>query len=590
MTALSTDRLDRRGALRRLLPVLRGHRLGIALTLLVAGGAQATGIGAAALAADLTGRAATGHTAGALTTHLWVLGVLVVSRAVFGWAESWVAHRLAFEVMADLRAQLFEGIARLAPGWLFQRRSGDVASTALADVEALEWFYAHTVAQVAVTVLVPFGALVALARIHPRLGLVLLPFVIALAVVPLVLLRRGDREGRAIRHGLGHLQAEVADTVQGIRELVLHRAGDRWRDRLADHTRRLGTLQRSNASRTGLENAATEGLLVAAMLAVLLAGALLVEADELSAARYPTAVVIAGLALTPVTILTGGVRNLGLLRATASRVSAVVDTPTRTTDPDPDRALPETTAIASPPSVVFEDVTFGYDPAHPVLRGVDFEVPGGTTLALVGTSGAGKSTCANLLLRFWDPDRGRVRLGDVDIRDLPLARLRRTVCLVPQEPYLFSGSLADNLRLAAPSASAAELADAADRALVTPFASRLPEGLDTPVAERGASLSGGQRQRVALAQALLRDAEVLVLDEAVAGLDARGELLLRRAMARARHGRTTIVIAHRLSTIMAADEVVVLEDGRVAQQGTPAALLERPGPFQRLVAGQLRDA
>lgn len=208
-------------------------------------------------------------------------------------------------------------------------------------------------------------------------------------------------------------------------------------------------------------------------------------------------------------------------------------------------------------------------------------------MALVGVSGVGKSTCANLLLRFWDPDKGRILLDGTDLRDLPLARLRRIVSLVPQDPYLFRGTIADNLRLARPDASPGELEWAARAALVAEFTDDLPDGLDTVIGERGSTLSGGQRQRVALAQALLRDAQVLVLDEAVAGIDTQGEALLQDAIARARTGRTTIVIAHRLSTIVAADRVVVLDGGRVVEEGRPGDLLDGDGPFRRLVARQL---
>lgn len=576
--------LGRTGALRRLAPVLGRHKRGVALTVAAALANQVLGVGAAVAAGWLTGRVAVGAEAGQLTGGLVALGGLAGAKAAAAWMESWVAHDMAYRVMVDLRADAFEGLTRLAPAWLLGRRSGDVATAALADVEALEWFYAHTAAQVAVAVLTPVGAVAALALIEPTLAAAVLPFVIALALVPVALLRRGDRDGRALRQSLALLQADTADAVQGLRELMLMGAGDRWRVRLAAAADRLGRAQRSQAVRTGGENGLSEAILAAALVAVLLTGSVLVRDGRLDPARYPVAVVIAGLALAPVTVLSGGIRNLGVLRATASRVAAVVDTPARVADPSGEPAAGPTTPA---PTVRFEAISFGYDPARPVLDGATFEAPGGLITALVGVSGAGKTTCANLLLRFWDPDAGRVTIDGIDLRRIPLARLRRVVSLVPQEPYLFSGSIADNLRLARPGATDEELRAAAEAALVTEFTDSRPAGLDTVIGERGATLSGGQRQRVALAQALLRDARVLVLDEAVAAVDTEGELVLQEALARARAGRTTIVIAHRLSTIATADRVVVLDGGAVVASGPPRKLLAADGPFRRLVAGQL---
>jgi len=220
------------------------------------------------------------------------------------------------------------------------------------------------------------------------------------------------------------------------------------------------------------------------------------------------------------------------------------------------------------------------------LRGVSFAIPAGATVALVGHSGSGKSTCANLLMRFWDPREGSVRIDGVDTRELPVDRLRDLVALVPQDVYLFNDTVRANILLGRPDATDAEVSAAVDRALVAEFVPELPDGLDTVIGERGATLSGGQRQRIAIARALLKNAPILVMDEAVSNLDTENEQALHAAMAEVRRGRTALLIAHRLSTIRSADLIVTLEDGRVAEAGRYDELVRAGGTFARLVAAQ----
>jgi ATP-binding cassette subfamily C protein CydCD len=239
--------------------------------------------------------------------------------------------------------------------------------------------------------------------------------------------------------------------------------------------------------------------------------------------------------------------------------------------------------------VTFEHVSFRYTSSDPpALRDVSFEAGAGQTVALVGRSGAGKTTAAHLLLRFWDPQDGRILLDGHDIRDFVLDDLRRYVALVAQDTYLFNATLWENLRLGRPDATDGDVFDAARWANVEEFVQSLPDGYQTMVGERGLQLSGGQRQRVAIARALLKDAPVLVLDEATSHLDAVNEAEVRGALDRLMHGRTTLVIAHRLSTIRDADQIVVLDDGAVAERGTHQDLLALDGLYSHLIGAQLR--
>jgi len=246
---------------------------------------------------------------------------------------------------------------------------------------------------------------------------------------------------------------------------------------------------------------------------------------------------------------------------------------------------------AGAPALEMAGVTFTYPGrSRPALTHVSFAVAAGSTVAIVGPSGAGKTTVASLFLRFWDPDRGFVRLLGHDLREYQLDDLRRRIALVAQDTYLFNDTLRGNILLARPSAGPDEVADAVDKASLGALVAALPDGLDTVVGERGAQLSGGQRQRVAIARAFLKDAPVLILDEATSHLDAVNERAVRGALDLLSRDRTTMVIAHRLSTVRDADQIVVLDEGRVAEVGRHQALLDRGGLYARLVSRQLTAA
>ncbi|MER7332713.1 MULTISPECIES: thiol reductant ABC exporter subunit CydC [unclassified Micromonospora] len=567
------------GALRRLLPAIAGHSRAFWATLAANLVGQLATTGAAVLGAWLLGRAVTGDPT-PVETVAAVLGGLVTVIAAATWWEMLVSHDLAYRVLADLRLRVYDAITRLAPGGLAGRRSGDLTTVALSDVETLEWLFAHTIAQLlTATVVLTAGTLLA-ASIDPWLPAVVLPLACLVAVVPWLLRRHADRYGTRVRNATADLTADIVDTVQGLRELTVFGAMERRRAHLATRTRQLGRAQRANAARAGLETA-----LVDALLAVAGVGALLVVADgvdtgRLNPALAPVAVVLAGAVLGPAAQVALLLKQAGVLRAAAGRIDTLLRAQAAVTGPP----CPAPAPAGGP--VVFDDVCFGYLPGRPVLRGVSFAIRPGETVALVGASGVGKSTCVHLLLRYADPAAGRITVGGVDLRDLTDTDLRRTVTVVPQDVHLFPGSIADNIRLGRPDATDADVRRAADAAQVSAFAAGLPNGLETTVGERGAALSGGQRARVAVARALLTEAPVLVLDEAVANLDTRTEHDLTEALDATRAGRATLVIAHRLSTIMRADRVVMLQAGRVVAEGSFDSLRERE-PLAGLLADQL---
>jgi ATP-binding cassette subfamily C protein CydC len=293
-------------------------------------------------------------------------------------------------------------------------------------------------------------------------------------------------------------------------------------------------------------------------------------------------IVLGVASLAPIATVSATARTLGDVRAAAARILTVVNYPPHVDEP----AAPAPVTTLEP-RVRFDGVRFRYTPDGPeVLRGVSFTVEPGETVAMVGSSGAGKSTCANLLLRFWDPTSGTIELGGRDLRTLPAAELRRLVTLVPQDVYLFNASVADNIRLGRPDATDEEVEQAARAAFAHEFIQALPDGYRTRCGERGAQLSGGQRQRVAIARALLGNAPVVIMDEAVSNLDTESERAVQDAAARVRQGHTTLLIAHRLSTIRSADRVLLLGDGEILDTGSHEELLGRSAAYRDLLAMQ----
>ena len=513
---------------------------------------------------------------------LWTLAPLA---GVLHWLESWIAHDMAFRLLAEMRIAAFRKLDALAPGYLVRRRTGDLMNLVTHDIELIEYFFAHTVAPAFVAVLVPAITVVVLGSESVWIAAALLPFLLAVGLSPLLMRGRVDRLGSRAREAAGELGAFAVDSIQGLAEIVAFRDEERRAagfDRLADHHI---ALRLPYFGELTLQQSILEVLTGLGGLAVVVTGAYMVQAGAVDAGILPLLTLLAMSAFLPVSEIAQIGRQLADTLGATRRYYALEHEPVPVTDG------PGADATATRAGLTLEDVTFSYPGVrYRALAGVNVEIAAGSTVAVVGASGAGKTTMAHLLLRFWDPESGRILLDGTDLRDYRLDELRARIALVAQDTYLFNDTLRANVMIARPTAGPEELRDALEQASLGPLVDTLPDGLDTMVGERGTSLSGGQRQRVAIARAFLKDAPVLVLDEATSHLDATNEAEVRRSLDMLRADRTTIVIAHRLSTVRTADRIVVLDAGRVVETGTPDELLAAGGRYARLVAQQLAGA
>ncbi|MBV8937782.1 MAG: ABC transporter ATP-binding protein, partial [Alphaproteobacteria bacterium] len=517
---------------------------------------------------------------------LILLGLAAPLAGLLHWLESWLAHDIAYRLLAEMRIDLFRKLDSLAPAYLVRRRSGDLIALANQDIETIEYFYAHTVAPALVAVMVPTAVVLTLAFVAWPIALALLPFVLYAGLAPLLSRARIDNLGARARDALGLLSAYVTETIQGLSDLVAFQAVAGRRRGFMDLVRGYQRIRLELLRDLSSQTARLEIVMGLGGLAVAVVGARLAAEHHLMATTLPLLILLALASFLPISEIAQVGRQLADTIASTRRYyavqrekPAVVDGPLRPPAP------------AAGSAIRFERVGFTYPGARrPALSGVDLAVPAGSTLALVGPSGAGKTTIANLLLRFWDPNDGRIVLDGVDLREFGLDRLRARISLVSQDTYLFNDTLRANVALARPEAGEGAIHRALEQAALADFVESLPEGLDTMVGERGVQLSGGQRQRVAIARAFLKNAPTLILDEATSHLDAVSEAQVRGALDALMRDRTTIVIAHRLSTVRNADRLAVLDGGQLVETGSHSELLARGGLYTRLIHRQIAAA
>jgi ABC-type multidrug transport system fused ATPase/permease subunit len=562
----------------RLLSFLQPYKRGVVISIVLAVGSQAAQIALIWVTGKgVIDQALVDHDTAQLWVYVGAIAGLGLASSVLMLGRRLISGRQALDVEMDMRQGIYSHLVRLSFGFYDRHQTGQLMSRATVDLQGVRFFLGYGLIFFFQNVLTVASVSVVLFFFEWRLALVVLavtPFIVALAY----------RYSHVAHPTLRDVQQKLADVatvaeenIVGVHVVKAFAQEPAEEEKFRGRNEALfGQTIRANRQRATYVPLLSFVPLLA-QAAVLLVGARMVAHGSLSVGSFVSFNLYLALLVTPL-------RSLGMWigqaqRATASgeRIFQVLDQPEEVAD--------KPAAVELPPGdgeIRFEGVSFSYLPGRPVLEHVDLALEAGTTLALIGHTGSGKTTLASLVPRFYDVDSGRVLVDGVDVRDVTLASLRREIGVIPQDPFLFSTTVRENIAFGRPEMTDAEVERVARLAQAHEFVERLPQGYETVIGERGITLSGGQRQRVAIARALAVDPRILILDDATASVDATTEAQIRAGLREVMSGRTTLIIAHRLSTIALADEVVVVDDGRIAARGTHDELFETSSVYREI--------
>ncbi len=513
---------------------------------------------------------------------------LVITAAIVGtshYLEQFAGHYVAFVLLAKLRNMFYDSMEPLAPAKTAKLQTGDAIGRVMSDCERIEPFYAHTLAPVISVVFVPIILLSYLWTIHPSLTLTMGPFLVIITFVgPFVLTKLskgGDREWREMQ---GKVNAYLTDSIQGIRDTVAFGYGDRRAREVANLGKKLQAGQERLFKADALQRGFNEIIITIAIIATAWVAISLANQGLIDPLKdIPIVLAIAVTGFTTSLEFCNAYNDFRVSIVCARRFFELMDQKPDVVD------LVETGPGKVEPSIHFNHVNFEYDVEDEawsrnkmILKNLKLNIGAGRHIALVGPTGVGKSTIINLLMRYWDPQKGKVCIGDAKVQEFLLSELQDEISAVSQRSYIFNSTIRENILMGKPDASQEELERTAEQANLLDWIKSLPDGFDAKVGEGGSKLSGGQRQRVSIARAILKDAPIILLDEATSNLDVETEKDVLTALRRLCRGRTTLTIAHRLSTVVDADEILVMDKGHIAEHGTHQELMKKQGWYARM--------
>lgn len=574
------------GLSKRLILMARKHWGTLAIAIVGLIGAALLNLVTPEMVRRLTGALETdGVTAGILIGYVVILVVAYLLRAVCRFISMSISHLAAWRFVPELTLTIYDKLQDLSLRYYQDKQTGQLMSRMINDTRQIEVLVAHALPDLISNVLIILGVAVMLFVINPVLA------VLTLVPVPLVVWVSGFFSKKVAplfrinQEVLGDLNGVMQDNLSGMKEIQAFGQEQREHAKMDGYREKYAQVNIRANFANALFHPSVEFLTSLGTVIVIGVGGLFAMRGMMPISDIVGFLMYLSLFYQPLAVLARLVEDVQMSYAGAIRVFEVLDATSDIQDaPDAiqiDRARG---------AVSFEHVSFHYNPAEPVLKDVSFKVEPGQMLALVGPTGVGKSTIVSLIERFYDPQQGRVLLDGRDIRTLTVASLRRQISMVLQDTFLFNGSIAENIGYGVDHASPEQIEQAARIARAHDFISQMPQGYDTLVGERGVRLSGGQKQRIAIARAVLRDAPILILDEATSAVDTETEAEIQDAIEQLSGGRTIIVIAHRLSTVMRADQILVLREGEIVEQGRHEALLAQGGLYAKLSRVQASTA
>jgi ATP-binding cassette, subfamily B, multidrug efflux pump len=582
------ERARNRGAtLRRLLGEWSPYRRSLALALaLVLVGAAAQGAGPWLISRAIDQDISSGDALGLSRTMLMLLAVYgLATLATRG--QIYQIGSIGQRILAGLRARLFDHFQHLPLGYFDRRPIGDLMSRVVNDVDTLNQTISQGLTQLIGALFGLLGIVVAMLVLDVELALVSFTIIPVMLLTTAFLARRARQAFRATRETTGDVTAELQEEIVGVRE---SQAFNRTEANIASFRAANRANRNANVQAVGITSAFAPAMDVLSTLATAIVigyGSYLVFSGALTVGLLAAFLIYVQQFFRPIQLASQVYAQIQSSLAGAERIYAILD---EVREPADQPLGDDPSPVARPSGRIdFDHVSFAYEAGRPVLHDVSFTAEPGQTVALVGRTGAGKTTIANLISRFYDVTDGTVRLDGRDVRGLPRVTVRSQVAIVLQEPFLFSGTIAENIGYGRDGARREEIVAAARAVDAHDFIAALPDGYDTELGERGGSLSQGQRQLLSFARAVLADRPILILDEATSNVDTRTEALIQRALATLLAGRTSVAIAHRLSTIRSADLILVIDAGRIVERGTHASLLGEEGLYAELYRRQFRD-